>query len=260
MTTGSDGTEIGVTPGTERRLLVKAPPPDTVDVWHASIAAADAAALSGVLSASEHARAARYRFEKDRRQFVVARGLLKCLAGRYLDQPPQDTLILSGPNGKPFVQAPLHFNVSHSGDAVVFAFASDRRVGIDIEWIDPGIDARGIAAKFFSPSEEQALASLPAGDLVANFFRCWVRKEAFLKGTGDALMRATSQFDVAVGPVSETALLSVSWDPEQAARWRVSDLAVREGFQAALAVEGVAAATLRPVPAIRNRGTPSACP
>lgn len=239
--------------GTAHDLACRASPRGTVDVWHASIADADAATLAGLLSTSERARAARYRFDRDRREFVVARGLLRRLAGRYLHQSPADVRISCGPDGKPFVQAPWQFSVSHSGDAVVFAFARDIRVGIDIERIDPHVDVRDIAAKFFSSSEATALRALPAGDLVAGFFRCWVRKEAYLKATGEGLMRATSRFDVAVGPVSGTALLSVSWDPAEAVRWHVSDLSVRRGFQAALAVENPEAAAapsaLDPAPA-----------
>ena len=35
-------------------------------------------------------------------------------------------------------------------------------VGVDIEKIRPTVDIEGIAARFFSPAERQALASLPA--------------------------------------------------------------------------------------------------
>ena len=44
----------------------------------------------------------------------------------------------------------LRFNVSHSDDFAVYAFASGREIGIDIESIRVIGDAADIAARFFS--------------------------------------------------------------------------------------------------------------
>ena len=71
------------------------------------------------LTADERQRAERYVFEKDRTHFVVARGLLRVLLGRYLRQDPPHLRFIYGPHGKPALATDtggvaLRFNVSHS--------------------------------------------------------------------------------------------------------------------------------------------------
>src|SRR5882757_8359260 len=84
----------------------------------------------GTLSSDELDRANRYRFDKDRQRFVIGRGLLRHLASRYLNISPNELSFVYGPFGKPSLGAdhPLEFNVSHSGNLIVYAFAMDRRL------------------------------------------------------------------------------------------------------------------------------------
>ena len=89
-----------------------------------------------------------------------------------------------GEHGKPFLKdcPGLHFNISHSGDYVICAL-SDAPVGCDIEKLQPVRER--VAARFFSPEENAALAA--AADEAARemlFFRFWTLKESFLKAVG----------------------------------------------------------------------------
>ena len=216
------------------------PAPGCVHVWTAVLSAAAPRVphLRAMLSGAELARADRYALERDRIQFAVARGLLRQLLGAYAGHPPPEVAIVEGPAGKPQADLGLKFNLSHSGDLVAFAVASDREVGIDVERIDPDVDVLGLAGRFFSPGEIAALRVLPGEECMVGFFRCWTRKEAFLKAIGLGLSRPLHDFDVSLEAGALSALRWVGWDPAEASRWQVRDLDVGEAYAAALAVEG----------------------
>jgi len=57
--------------------------PDELCVWHASLDVEPGAQrrFVSLLSPDEHARVARLRFERDRRRFVAARGILRSILG-----------------------------------------------------------------------------------------------------------------------------------------------------------------------------------
>ena len=64
--------------------------PRTVDVWSGSLdqPAGVRDRLGSLLSADERERAARFRFDRDRERYVVGRGLLRSLLGRYVGVAP----------------------------------------------------------------------------------------------------------------------------------------------------------------------------
>ena len=98
--------------------------------------------LWGVLSDDERGRAARFVRSEDQRKFVVARGALRRLLGLYLGKNPAAVRLGYSERGKPFVEdgAGITFNLSHSGELALYAIASARRVGIDVEKTRPGPD------------------------------------------------------------------------------------------------------------------------
>jgi hypothetical protein len=56
--------------------------------------------LERVLSADEREKAARFYFDKDRRQFVQARAALRFILSQYLQVDPQTLEFAYGPQGK----------------------------------------------------------------------------------------------------------------------------------------------------------------
>ncbi len=193
------------------------------------------------LSPDEEARAAGFHFERDRRCFRNARGLLRNLLGRYLGLEPAALRFAYGPRGKPYLADPasrLHFNVSHSGGMALLAFAEDRELGVDLEQERSLSDADSIAERYFSLREGAQLRRLPEAERRPAFFRCWTRKEAFIKATGDGLSYPLDAFDVTLAPGDPARLLRVLGDPEAGHRWWLEDITPAAGFAAALAVQG----------------------
>jgi 4'-phosphopantetheinyl transferase len=217
-------------------------PHEEVHVWRATLAWPDGTArrLEQCLSADERDKMQRFRFEKDRRRYLIGRGVLRTLLGRYLDLAPQDLRFETAAAGKPHLasgQGQLQFNLAHSGEYVLIAIAG-RAVGIDVEEIDDDFDAREVAAHFFSLGEQGDLEMLTGRTRIEAFFECWTRKEAYVKARGEGLSLPLEQFDVSLRPGEPARLIATRPDPAEARRWQLSGLDVADGYKAALAVEG----------------------
>ena len=106
--------------------------------------------LRASLSAVETQRAERFRFERHRRRFIVARGRLRQQLAARLGIKPEAVALAYGRNGKPrLLNRDLSFSVSHCDDVALFAFSNASEVGVDIEAIRPIRDADAIAAQLF---------------------------------------------------------------------------------------------------------------
>jgi 4'-phosphopantetheinyl transferase len=211
-----------------------------VRVWSAHLDRLPAALLARSLSADEQERARRFHFERDRRRFAAARGLLRHLLGGYLGLDPARLRLRYGPWGKPSLAEDegLRFNVSHSGGRALLAFAWRLDVGVDVERIRPVPEAEDLARRYFSPREGADLLRLAEGERQAAFFRCWTRKEAFVKATGDGLSRPLAAFDVTLAPGEPARLLRVDGEPDAARRFWIEDVSPAPDFAGALAVGG----------------------
>ena len=195
------------------------------------------------ISDDERARARRYRFDKNRQEYIVGRGLLRHLLGCYLDEDPTSLQFVYNPYGKPALMPDtsggrLNFNVSHAHDMIVFAFSRNREIGVDVERIRPEAIHDGVAERFFSANEVHALRALPLHVQPLAFFNCWTRKEAYIKARGEGLNIPLNQFDVSLVPGEPAALLNSRYDHDDTSRWILCALDMGTQYAAALAVEG----------------------
>lgn len=213
--------------------------PDGVDVWTCSLQTAPSVenACYELLSPEERDRASRYRAGKPRTDFVLTRGNLRSLVARYLAVAPHHVAFGFSSHGKPFLHGPsdLRFNVSHTDGLALLAFVRTHEIGIDVEKITPEPDVRKLAERFFSIHERRALEPLAGEELRAAFFRCWTRKEAYVKARGEGLSVPLHEFDVSVAAGDNRALLATRPDPTEAQRWTLQDLRTAPGYAAALA-------------------------
>lgn len=218
---------------------------DEIHVWRAELDQPEDVVerLSRALSPDEQERARRFLLERVRERFVVGRGLLRAILGRYLGREPQRLRFVYGERGKPAL-APaeatdLRFNVSHSGGVALFAVARACEVGVDVERLRPMPRAERIAERFFSPPEIEALAALPTARKVEGFFTCWTRKEAYIKARGDGLGHPLDRFAVTIAPDEPARLSAVGdGDASEVARWSLAGLPAGPGYVAALAACG----------------------
>src|SRR5436309_1361860 len=78
--------------------------PDAVHVWRAWLDQPQPLEdFLVTLAPDEKARAVRFRFQQHRERFIIARGLLRAMLGRYLKIKPESLSFGYGAHGKPFL-------------------------------------------------------------------------------------------------------------------------------------------------------------
>jgi 4'-phosphopantetheinyl transferase len=219
--------------------------PHQVHVWRAPLAVTERAQhdLWELLDADERERANRFRNERDRRRFVVAHGILRALLAGYAAVPPAELRILSGAHGKPHVGhahrgAALGFNIAHSGDLALLAFATGRELGVDLEEIDAGTTDPSLAERFFAPGERRSISARPPEERPRTFARLWTLKEAYMKATGLGMSQALNSFEVQLDSGAPALVEAPGADPARG--WSLRELNVGGQYAGALCVEGAA--------------------
>ncbi len=220
-------------------------PEDEVQLWRIDLEAlgGDESRWQTVLSADEAARASRFHFARDRQRFIAARALLRTILASYLETGAGSLRFSYSEKEKPSL-GPEHagsditFNLTHSGGIALLAFTRRREIGVDVEQVRHDFDPGAIARRYFSTHEQNQLADLSAPEKVEAFFRCWTRKEAYIKATGDGLSLPLSQFDVSLVPGETNALVATRPDRSEAARWLLQEVAAGPGYVAALCARG----------------------
>ena len=218
---------------------------DEVHVWRATLdqTPSQIQNFRRNLAADEQARAERFHFERDHEHFVVARGVLRAILGRYLNQAPECISFCYSSHGKPALAGEsggdaIRFNVSHSHGIALYAVTRGREVGVDLEHIRSNLAVMEIAERFFSRREVAMLRTLSTEEQREAFFRCWTRKEACLKARGEGLSLPLDQIDLSPSPGEPGAIPGTQPDSSETFRWSLQELAPAAGYVAALAVEG----------------------
>jgi len=218
---------------------------DEVQLWRVDLGAVGAGEdrWRALLSEDEQKRAARFHFSRDRQRFVAARALLRMILGAYLACDGKELTFSYSEKEKPglsgsYAGRGIEFNVSHSGVVALLGFARGREIGVDVEQIRTDFEAEAIANRFFSPQEREQLSAFPPAEKHAAFFRCWTRKEAYIKATGAGLSLPLSQFDVSIAEGDTDALHATRPDAAEAERWSLREVPAGPGYVAALCVSG----------------------
>lgn len=199
--------------------------------------------FESILAEDEINRANRFRFHKDRERFVAGRGLLRGILSPYLGLPANEIIFTYGSHGKPGIRRQegrpaIQFNLAHSAGTAIYAIIRDRPVGIDIELVNHEFPIDSVAERFFSKVEVAAFRSLPQEMQRIAFYKCWTRKEAFIKALGDGLTCPLADFDVSLMLGEPARLLNVGWAPEEASRWCMEDIDGIAGCAAAIVFSG----------------------
>jgi 4'-phosphopantetheinyl transferase len=234
---------------------------DEVQVWRVRVDLDGrdpvvAAAIAAVVTPDDRERAARFRFEADRQRYLHGRLLVRTFLGHHAGLPPRTVAFVNGAFGKPELQLPesparagvLRFNLSHSGDWVLFALARDREIGVDVEQHRTMSDAMDLARRFFSPPEVAALDVLDPSLRHDAFFRVWSRKEAIIKASGHGLSAGLDRFAVSADPPDgadasegsrrggQVGFRGLDGDPVWE-RWMIHALEMPSGYAAAVAFD-----------------------
>lgn len=138
------------------------------------------------LSEDERTRARRFLRIEDHDRYVLSRGGLRYLLGRYLTRTPETLAFAYSRYGKPSLKMPaadLHFNLAHSGEWVVYAVGQQFLLGIDVEQIVARGYLDSLIERCLTPAEQVNLPQASPERLIG-FLKHWTVKEAHLKAIG----------------------------------------------------------------------------
>lgn len=170
------------------------------------------------------------------RRRVVARAALRIMLGRRLDCPPASLVFVLGPSGKPKLAGPcdlgaLRFNLARSGDLCLIAVSEAGPIGVDLEEVRDFPELGELVEARFAPSEAAGILERSGDDRVRSFYRCWTRKEAYLKATGLGLDADLKSVVVSVGDRAEILSSTEGWS--------LIDLDLGDRLSGAVAVRGL---------------------
>ncbi|MFP4599160.1 MAG: 4'-phosphopantetheinyl transferase family protein [Persicimonas sp.] len=245
-----------------------APPADliladrTVDVWrlHLDRPPEVVDALFERLSPDERERAERYRVQRAYTCFVLTRAVLRELLASYLGDmghstSPDDVDLIAGEHGKPRLHAKhqpdepadsLQFNVSHCKEWSLLAFSRGLEVGVDVERVRADISKLERVPRWFAAREREALDAYEGAERAEAFFRCWTRKEAFIKATGQGFSTPLDSFAVSLAPEE----VRLEWlEAGDADQWEIFSVAPDEAYAGAICVRADSSVYLRTITA-----------
>jgi 4'-phosphopantetheinyl transferase len=185
--------------------------------------------IKELLTANEILKSDNFVMEKDRNRFIVTRGVLKILLGKFLDKHPTDVEFYYEQTLKPRVKtknADLHFNVTHSADRIIIAISS-KPIGVDIEHVDEDFGFDQILDVTFSNQELDYIQN--SNNKSEAFYLLWTRKEAFLKATGKGIDDDLQNIPALTGVHELVSEISYSESP-----WYVGSFGIGNSYIASL--------------------------
>lgn len=191
-----------------------------------------------LLSPTEIVRADRFAFEHLTRSYELSQGALRLLLANLLKCNPSDVSFRFGRRAKPMLQggSRIRFNMAHSGGLALYAFTVDCEIGVDVEELREIPEIAQVASHYFSKAEASELLSI--GDKISArdaFFRCWTRKEAYIKAVGDGLYLPLDQFQVTLSQDAPVKFVHIGSNVRAAAGWTLQHLDPAPDYVGALA-------------------------
>ena len=194
------------------------------------------------LTQQEIVIANKYKFKKDRMRYTLTRFFLRKILSNFIGINPLDIIISTNRFGKPVIDhkkySNIKFNLSHSGEIIIYAVSLSNDVGIDIEILDSTINHLEIAKNYFSSKETLFLKnSKNQFEIISKFFRIWTRKEALLKAVGTGLLLDLKQIDV-LQDVIKLDHFSTELLGNKNNIFSVIDLSINTNYKSAIAYSG----------------------
>ena len=217
-----------------------------IHLWFADLNSLDRYAISSEvahwLRGEEKNRYNRYQSQRQREHFLFGRVLLKTILSKYIGCAPADLKLDIDTRGNPFVSSDntlsLTFNLSHSGNRVVFAVSKNQDLGVDLELIKKERAILKIAERYFSTSETRELRNLPKASQVKRFYELWTLKESVLKACGYGLSRGLSEIEFSF-PASDKLVMHSAPGNENLTHWQSWQIEEYKNFMLAVSIKSL---------------------
>jgi len=196
-----------------------------------------------ILSPEEIKKNSRYVFEKDRKQNLITRVLIREVLSKYIDTvSPREWQLVENDDGKPRVKPerlpfPLEFNVSHTPNMIVLAVTNGQEIGIDVESLCRDIATDDLARYAFSPEEYAQLVGTNPQKFQERFFDFWTLKEAYIKACGMGLSIPLDSFSFTISGTNRVSIKFSSVRIDDPAKWTFWQIKPQQKFAISLAVK-----------------------
>jgi 4'-phosphopantetheinyl transferase len=190
----------------------------------------------GWLDAEEREQAGSYVRAEQRRPYEVAHAAARRVVGEALGVGPgevrfgrHDCPRCGEPHGRPRIEgSDLELSLAHTPGLALVALA-DRAIGIDAEQCPEPDGLPGLVGVLHPDEAREVEQAGSPQEAVERFTRAWTRTEAYLKGLG-----------IGLGREPQADYLGTGTEPERFIDgWHVRDVAVPEGYAAAVAVHAL---------------------
>jgi 4'-phosphopantetheinyl transferase len=186
-------------------------------------------AFRALLSETETARMARFRFDVHRKLYLVSHALVRTALSNYADLQPGEWLFSEEEFGRPEI-APacktpaLRFNLSHTEGLSAIIVTKNRDCGVDVEGVNHVKNLAGIAERVFTEAEQADLFARSGDDQRGRFADYWTLKEAYMKARGLGFQLPPQTFGVEIeAGTGGSATLKLATDfKDDAAGWQLS--------------------------------------
>ncbi len=203
--------------------------PPQIDVWSIPLVPPphSDARYRSVLSEDELVRADRFLQDKHRRRFITGRARLRALLGQVIGQHARNVHFRYENLGKPWLERAqndnhVSFNFSNSAELGLLAISPGLLdLGIDLEYPRALYDLIGLATRYFHRSEVEKLEEVEGIERQSRFFRCWTRKEAYLKAIGKGLTFPLNEVVVTLEEHVAPAIREICGDSRVTDEWHV---------------------------------------
>jgi 4'-phosphopantetheinyl transferase len=192
-----------------------------------------------LLSKEEHKRLNSFKFEKDRFRYKLTHSMKRWVLAHYLNELPEKLNFTLGKQGKPAISAAqnwlnLKFNISHSHQIILMGITLKDPIGIDIEYHAENISTENLGKIIFSPNERQFFSKLTCQQEKRKaFFRCWTRKEAYLKAKGYGITNYLTKISVDMNELPTKDWIKFFMGNENT-HWKLFPLSINKFYTAAM--------------------------
>ncbi len=172
-----------------------------------------------------------------RLNYVETHARLRILLADVVNAKPEQLCILRTEQGKPYLAdyPELAFNLSHTANKFVVAYAYDHELGVDIEACKPRANLAALVEKCLAEEEQKYWLQLPELQQTEAFYRFWTRKEAFVKAVGRGIALGLNQ--CVVDPENQNQFLRIPKGYGQTGDWLIQEIIMAAPFCGAIAAK-----------------------
>ena len=222
-------------------------PPGQVHIWITQPEVIQDNALLAdyldLLSTEEREKQKRFHFERDRKNYLCTRALVRAVLSKYAPVAPAGWEFERNAYDKPEIKRTdrslpdLQFNLSHSNQLIACAVTLDRKLGIDVEHTIRSTDFPEVANRYFSSLEMADLNRLSIPEREMKFFEYWTLKEAYIKACGEGLQIPLDVFSMNLTQQGKVAISFTGNRVDNPEHWQFQLYRLHRDHYLSLAVE-----------------------